>query len=86
MKMRFRTCECLCTNYCFDNFVWIKLSYIIIIGKDPYETFKIMFEYGIRGKSIVSIINRSIPLYISAMQLLLVSKWDYLISVLKVSI
>ena len=25
-----------------------------------------MFEYGIKGKSIVSIINRSIPLYISA--------------------
>jgi simple sugar transport system permease protein len=39
---------------------------LLIIGKDPYETFRIMFEYGIRGKSIVSIINRSIPLYISA--------------------
>ena len=38
---------------------------LLVIGKDPYETFKIMFEYGIRGKSIVSIINRSIPLYIS---------------------
>ena len=25
-----------------------------------------MFEYGTKGKSIVSIINRSIPLYISA--------------------
>ena len=39
---------------------------LLFIGKDPIETFQIMFEYGIKGKSIVSIINRSIPLYISA--------------------
>ena len=39
---------------------------LLFIGKDPVETFRIMFEYGIKGKSIVSIINRSIPLYISA--------------------
>ena len=39
---------------------------LLFIGKDPIETFRIMFEYGIKGKSIVSIINRSIPLYISA--------------------
>ena len=39
---------------------------LLFIGKDPIETFQIMFEYGTKGKSIVSIINRSIPLYISA--------------------
>ena len=39
---------------------------LLFIGKDPVETFRIMFEYGVKGKSIVSIINRSIPLYISA--------------------
>ena len=39
---------------------------LYLIGEDPIETFKIMYDYGKTGKSIVSILNRSVPLYISA--------------------
>lgn len=39
---------------------------LYLIGEDPIETFKIMYDYGKSGKSIVSILNRSVPLYISA--------------------
>ena len=39
---------------------------LILIGQDPIETYTIMYDYGKTGKSIVSILNRSIPLYISA--------------------
>ena len=42
-------------------------SFILnLIDQDPVETFKSMWEYGITGKSLVSILNRSVPLYISA--------------------
>ena len=37
-----------------------------MIDRDPVETFTLMFDYGTTGKSIISILNRSIPLYISA--------------------
>ena len=37
-----------------------------MIDRDPVETFTIMYDYGKSGKSIISILNRSIPLYISA--------------------
>jgi len=37
-----------------------------LIDRDPVETFTLMFDYGTTGKSIISILNRSIPLYISA--------------------
>ncbi|NCX30363.1 MAG: ABC transporter permease [Proteobacteria bacterium] len=39
---------------------------LVSIGKNPIETFLMMYEYGTTGKSIVSILNRTIPLYISA--------------------
>ena len=39
---------------------------LILIDRDPVETFTLMFDYGTTGKSIISILNRSIPLYISA--------------------
>ena len=39
---------------------------LIMIDRDPVETFTLMFDYGTTGKSIISILNRSIPLYISA--------------------
>ena len=39
---------------------------LLSIGKDPIETFRMMFEYGTTGKSLVSVLNRSTPLYISA--------------------
>ena len=39
---------------------------LLSIGKDPIETFRMMFDYGTTGKSIVSVLNRTTPLYISA--------------------
>lgn len=39
---------------------------LIAIGKNPMETFVLMYDYGTTGKSLVSIFNRFIPLYISA--------------------
>ena len=39
---------------------------LLSIGKDPIETFRMMFEYGTTGKSLVSVLNRTTPLYISA--------------------
>lgn len=39
---------------------------LIAIGKNPMETFVLMYDYGTTGKSLVSIVNRFIPLYISA--------------------
>lgn len=39
---------------------------LIAIGKNPLETFALMYDYGTTGKSLVSIVNRFIPLYISA--------------------
>ena len=39
---------------------------LYLIGEDPLETFRIMYDYGKTGKSLVSILNRSVPLYISA--------------------
>ena len=66
MKMRFRLVSLSAPIIALTISFGLSSLILLIIGKDPYETFKIMFEYGIRGKSIVSIINRSIPLYISA--------------------
>ena len=66
MKMRFRLVSVSAPIIALTISFGLSSLILLVIGKDPYETFKIMFEYGIRGKSIVSIINRSIPLYVSA--------------------
>ena len=34
---------------------------LYLIGEDPLETFRIMYDYGKTGKSLVSILNRSVP-------------------------
>ena len=66
MKMRFRLISISAPIIALTISFGLSSLILLIIGKDPYETFRIMFEYGSTGKSIVSIINRSIPLYISA--------------------
>ena len=66
MKMRFRLVSVSAPIVALIISFGLSSLILLVIGKDPLETFQIMFEYGIRGKSIVSIINRSIPLYISA--------------------
>ena len=66
MKMRFRLISISAPIIALAISFGLSSLILLIIGKDPYETFRIMFEYGSTGKSIVSIINRSIPLYISA--------------------
>ena len=66
MKMRFRLVSVSAPIVALIISFGLSSLILLVIGKDPIETFQIMFEYGIRGKSIVSIINRSIPLYISA--------------------
>lgn len=52
----------------FALIVAFGLSYLMLlfIGQDPVDTFMTMYEYGKTGKSFVSVINRSVPLYISA--------------------
>jgi len=39
---------------------------LVAIDRNPIDTFALMFEYGTTPKSIISILNRSIPVYISA--------------------
>jgi ABC-type uncharacterized transport system permease subunit len=39
---------------------------LLAVGVNPGEAFKLMWEFGTTSTSIASIINRSIPLYISA--------------------
>ena len=46
--------------------VFITSLILTAIGKDPIETFILMYDYGTTGKSLVSVFNRFIPLYISA--------------------
>lgn len=38
-----------------------------LIGADPFEAFGLMLSYGTRLDSIISIINRAVPLYLSAL-------------------
>jgi general nucleoside transport system permease protein len=38
---------------------------LLAIGKDPITAFRLMFDYGRQTDSLVSIVNRAIPLYLS---------------------
>jgi ABC-type uncharacterized transport system permease subunit len=40
---------------------------LLAIGKNPLTAFRLMFAYGRQPDSLVSIVNRAIPLYISAL-------------------
>src|SRR5436190_10679128 len=40
---------------------------LVSIGKNPFTAFHLMGQYGIQTASIVSIANRAIPLYLSAL-------------------
>ena len=66
MKIRIRILSILAPIIALFTAVLICSAILNFIDRDPVETFRSMFEYGTSGKSIVSIINRSVPLYISA--------------------
>ena len=66
MKIRIRILSVLAPLIALFTAVLICSAILNFIDRDPVETFRSMFEYGTSGKSIVSIINRSVPLYISA--------------------
>jgi ABC-type uncharacterized transport system permease subunit len=40
---------------------------LLAIGKNPFTAFKLMGQYGVQKNSLISIVNRAIPLYISAL-------------------
>ena len=65
--------------------VFITSLILTAIGKDPIETFILMYDYGTTGKSLVSVFNRFIPLYFLRLQLLLDSRWAFSILALKVN-
>ena len=66
MKIRIRILSILAPIIALFTAVLICSAILNFIDRDPIETFRSMFEYGTTGKSMVSIINRSVPLYISA--------------------
>ena len=66
MKIRIRILSVLAPLIALFTAVLICSAILNFIDRDPIETFRSMFEYGTTGKSMVSIINRSVPLYISA--------------------
>ena len=66
MKLRLRLISLSAPVVALGLAVGLTSLILLGIGKDPIETFKMMFEYGSTGKSIVSVLNRTIPLYISA--------------------
>ena len=66
MKLRLRLISLSAPVVALGLAVGLTSLILLGIGKDPIETFMMMFEYGSTGKSIVSVLNRTIPLYISA--------------------
>ena len=66
MKLRLRLISLSAPVVALGLAVGLTSLILLSIGKDPIETFMMMFEYGSTGKSIVSVLNRTIPLYISA--------------------
>lgn len=40
---------------------------LIAIGENPMDAFRSMFEYGVRSNSLVSMINRAVPLYVAGL-------------------
>lgn len=66
MKIRLRLVSFSAPIIALGLAVGLTSLILLGIGKDPIETFKMMFEYGSTGKSLVSVLNRTIPLYISA--------------------
>jgi ABC-type uncharacterized transport system permease subunit len=40
---------------------------LILIHQNPFNAFKLMVQYGAQSNSLVSIVNRAVPLYLSAL-------------------
>ena len=66
MKLRLRVISLSAPLIALILAVSLTSLILLSIGKDPIETFRMMFEYGTTGKSLVSVLNRTTPLYISA--------------------
>ncbi len=66
MKLRLRVVSLSAPLIALILAVSLTSLILLSIGKDPIETFRMMFEYGTTGKSLVSVLNRTTPLYISA--------------------
>ena len=66
MKLRLRVISLSAPLIALILAVSLTSLILLSIGKDPIETFRMMFDYGTTGKSIVSVLNRTTPLYISA--------------------
>jgi general nucleoside transport system permease protein len=45
----------------------ISSAALLAIGKNPLTAFKLMGQYGAQSNSMVSIVNRAVPLYLSAL-------------------
>ena len=66
MKLSLRLASLLAPIFALFVAFGLSITILYLIGEDPFETFTLMYDYGKTGKSIVSILNRSVPLYISA--------------------
>jgi simple sugar transport system permease protein len=66
MNLRYRLISLSAPILALSLSVLLTSLILTAIGKDPIETFVLMYDYGTTGKSLVSVFNRFIPLYISA--------------------
>ena len=60
MKIRLRLVSFSAPIIALGLAVGLTSLILLGIGKDPIETFKMMFEYGSTGKSLVSVLNLSL--------------------------